>query len=277
MKILALLTLLSGAAHAADAPAPGTTADAPALPVAPEDVAAPPSDAEFTRSGLATKVLRPGDGSGHPSPYDVVLCHYSGWTTDGELFDSSVVRGEPARFPLTGVVAGWTEGVPLMTPGEIRRFWIPESLAYKGQPGRPAGMLVFDIELISFEHIEIKPTTPKDVKKIPPSAQVSPTGLAWRVLEPGSGNEHPRANSRVLVHYSGWTTNGKLFDSSLSRGEPMELPLDMVIPGWTEGVQLMVPGERRRFWIPKKLAYNGRPGAPKGMLVFDVELIDILD
>lgn len=269
MKILSLLLALASApAFAADAIAVGTEA--------PADVAAPPANAEVSRSGLASLVLRPGDGSGHPGAQDVVICHYSGWTTDGEMFDSSVVRGEPARFPLSGVVAGWTEGVQLMSPGEIRRFWIPEKLAYKGQPGRPAGMLVFDIELLSFEHLDIQPTTPKDVKKIPPSAQVSPSGLAWRVLRPGSGDEHPGPHSRVLVHYSGWTTNGKLFDSSLVRGEPLELPLDAVIPGWTEGLQLMVPGERRRFWIPKKLAYDGARGAPKGMLVFDVELLEVL-
>jgi peptidylprolyl isomerase len=77
----------------------------------------------------------------------------------------------------------------------------------------------------------------------------------------------------VTVHYSGWTTDGKLFDSSVARGEPTTFPLNRVIPGWTEGLQLMVVGERRRFWIPEKLAYKGAAGAPKGMLVFDVELI----
>jgi FKBP-type peptidyl-prolyl cis-trans isomerase len=78
------------------------------------------------------------------------------------------------------------------------------------------------------------------------------------------------------VHYSGWTTDGQMFDSSVTRGEPAEFPLSGVIPGWTEGVQLMVVGEKRRFWIPEALAYRGqRP--PLGMLVFDVELLAILD
>jgi len=65
------------------------------------------------------------------------------------MFDSS--RGEPAPMSLDGVIAGWTEGVQMMVKGEKRRFWIPESLAYQGQPGQPAGMLVFDIELIRIE------------------------------------------------------------------------------------------------------------------------------
>ncbi len=63
-----------------------------------------------------------------------------------------------------------------------------------------------------------------------------------------------------------------MFDSSVTRGQPATFPLNRVIPGWTEGVQLMVIGEKRRFWIPEELAYGGRPGAPQGMLVFDVEL-----
>jgi len=77
-----------------------------------------------------------------------VTVHYSGWTTDGKLFDTSVTTGQPATFPLNGVIEGWTEGVQLMVEGEKRRFWVPEKLAYKGQDGRPKGMLVFDIELV---------------------------------------------------------------------------------------------------------------------------------
>ena len=79
----------------------------------------------------------------------------------------------------------------------------------------------------------------------------------------------------MTVHYAGWRAeDGELFDSSISRGQPATFGLNRVIAGWTEGVQLMVEGERRRFWIPANLAYEGRPG-PQGMLVFDVELISI--
>ena len=88
----------------------------------------------------------------------------------------------------------------------------------------------------------------------------------------------PKASDTVNVHYSGWTTKGELFDSSVARGEPISFPLGRVIPGWTEGVQLMVVGEKRRFWIPADLAYGENPGGgrPGGMLVFEVELLDIL-
>ena len=113
----------------------------------PPDVAAPPSGASKTSSGLASRVLTPGSGKTHPTKTDLVTVNYTGWTTDGKMFDSSVVRGQPATFPLDRVIAGWTEGVQLMVEGEKTRFWIPQQLAYKGQQ-QPYGMLVFDVELV---------------------------------------------------------------------------------------------------------------------------------
>jgi len=115
---------------------------------APPDVAAPPAGSLKTTSGLSTLVLQPGTGSRHPRPSDRVTVHYSGWTTDGKMFDSSVTSGEPASFAVNKVIVGWTEGLQMMVEGEKRRFWIPESLAYGGQAGQPQGMLVFDVELI---------------------------------------------------------------------------------------------------------------------------------
>jgi peptidylprolyl isomerase len=119
----------------------------------PADVKAPPADAKTTASGLAWKVLKAGQGTVHPKATDQVTVHYSGWTTDGALFDSSVTRGAPAQFPLNGVIKGWTEGVQLMVEGEESRFWIPPELAYGNnpEPGYPAGTLVFDIQLISIK------------------------------------------------------------------------------------------------------------------------------
>ncbi|HSN57649.1 MAG TPA: FKBP-type peptidyl-prolyl cis-trans isomerase, partial [Candidatus Sulfomarinibacteraceae bacterium] len=248
---------------------------APDPPPTPADVAAPPKDAKVTDSGLASKVLAEGTGSAHPDPWDQVTVHYTGWTTDGEMFDSSITRGEPATFPLDRVIPGWTEGLQLMVTGEKRRLWIPENLAYEGQEGRPQGMLVFDVELIEITDQVEPPKAPADVAAPPADATVTDSGLATKVLEPGTGTEHPEATSRVTVHYTGWTTDGKMFDSSVTRGQPATFALNQVIPGWTEGLQLMVTGEKRRLWIPEELAYKGQRGRPQGMLVFDVELIDI--
>jgi FKBP-type peptidyl-prolyl cis-trans isomerase len=118
---------------------------------APADVAAPPGDAQKTASGLASKVITPGKGTDHPTATSSVTVHYTGWTTDGKMFDSSVTRNMPATFPLNGVIKGWTEGVQLMVVGEKRRFWIPGALAYDNstRAGVPKGMLVFDVELIA--------------------------------------------------------------------------------------------------------------------------------
>ena len=238
-----------------------------------------PTDAETTVTGLASNVLQAGTGTESPAAADTVTVHYSGWTTDGQLFDSSVQRGQTASFPLNRVIKGWTEGLQLMVVGEKRRFWIPAELAYgeNAGGGRPSGMLVFDVELFEIQKAPEPPKTPDDVAGIPDTAEVRESGLASRVLSAGTGSEHPTKQSMVTVHYSGWTLDGQLFDSSVTRGEPTSFGLYQVIAGWTEGVQLMVEGEKRRFWIPGKLAYGDNPqgGAPGGMLVFYVELIKI--
>jgi FKBP-type peptidyl-prolyl cis-trans isomerase len=109
---------------------------------------------------------------------------------------------------------------------------------------------------------------------IPADAQKTASGISWKLIKAGTGTEHPNAKSLVLVHYTGWTMDGEQFDSSVDRGEPVEYPLNGFIPGWIEGLQLMVKGEKRRFWIPAKLAYETMPDRPQGMLVFDVELLD---
>jgi peptidylprolyl isomerase len=234
----------------------------------PPDVAAPPADAAKTPSGLASKVLSPGTGKTHPGKTDIVTVHYTGWKTDGSMFDSSVLRNKPLSFPLDRVIAGWTEGVQLMVEGEKRRLWIPEALAYKGVR-EPKGMLVFDVELLSIL------STPPDVKAPPSDARRTASGIAYKVLKPGSGGKHPNANNTVTVQYSGWTTDGKMFDTSVTRGQPASFGLGDVIKGWTEGVQLMTVGERTRFWIPDTLAYKDQAGRPQGMLVFDIELLEI--
>ncbi len=260
---------------ASDQKAPAVP-DAPNAIPAPADVAAPPADAETTASGLASKVITPGTGGERPREWDKVTVHYTGWTTDGKMFDSSETRKEPASFALNQVISGWTEGLQLMVPGEKRRFWIPEKLAYQGQPGAPAGTLVFDVALISVEKQPDPPKAPADVAAAPSDAEKTASGLASKVLKKGNGKDKPGANDIVKVHYTGWTTDGKMFDSSVSRNEPATFPIEGIIKGWSEGLQLMTVGESRRFWIPKELAYNDRPGRPQGTLVFDIELLEIL-
>jgi len=139
-SILVAVTALSTAAAC-------TSGDIPA----PPDVAAPPADSLKTPSGLSMKWLQRGSGQRHPRATDRVTVHYTGWTTDGKMFDSSITKAQAATFNLNGVIDGWTEGVQRMVEGDKVRMWIPEDLAYHGQEGSPKGLLVFDIELIKIE------------------------------------------------------------------------------------------------------------------------------
>ena len=98
------------------------------------------------------------------------------------------------------------------------------------------------------------------------------SGLQYKVLHKGDGNDHPTAKSKVTVHYHGTLLDGRVFDSSVDRGEPLSFGLNRVIPGWTEGVQLMKVGDKYRFYIPSELGYKNQSVGiiePGALLVFD--------
>ncbi|MFP6686073.1 MAG: FKBP-type peptidyl-prolyl cis-trans isomerase [Polyangiaceae bacterium] len=258
-------------------PQPAKAAEIPA----PADVGAPPADATKHKSGLVTKVLKKGTGDKKPTEHDKVSVHYTGWTKDGKMFDSSVARKRPASFGVKGVIAGWTEALQMMVVGEKRRLWIPGKLAYGDRPrmGQPSGQLTFDVELLEVVEGPKPPEVPKDVAAPPATAKKTKSGLAYRILSKGPGTTNPKATDRVRVHYTGWSKDGKMFDSSVMRGQPATFGLNQVIKGWTEGVQLLKVGDKARFWIPGNLAYGDkpkRPGAPSGQLTFDIELVQIL-
>ena len=150
-----------------------TSTAALAAPIpAPPDVAAAPADAVRTASGLASKVLAKGTGTAHPTDAAQVTIHYTGWTPDGKMFDSSVPSGKPVTFGVSQVVPGFAESVKLMVEGEKRRVWIPGALAYDNidRPGAPKGMLVFDIELVDITE-PAAPAAPQ-----PPAASATPSG-----------------------------------------------------------------------------------------------------
>ncbi len=238
---------------------------------APADVAGPPKDASKTALGVHFKVLAAGTGEDKPAAIDSVRLRFRGWNSAGKLIDSSQ---EPAGalFKLNKVMPGWTSAITDMVVGEKRRLWVPERLAYRGHPGSPKGDLVFEVELVE---IKAAPKAPDDVAAAPSDATKTASGLSYKVLRPGTGKAHPTVKDRVSVHYSGWTTDGVLFDSTEEKGEPSTLAISGVIPGWKEGLQLMVVGEKTRFWIPEALAYKGESGHPKGVLVFEIELLAI--
>jgi FKBP-type peptidyl-prolyl cis-trans isomerase len=131
-------------------------------------------------------------------------------------------------------------------------------------------------------------TTNSDTNMTSTNATASPansemtttaSGLKYQVLKRGTGTVSPKATDTVKVHYHGTLLNGTVFDSSVQRGQPISFPLNQVIPGWTEGLQLMHVGDKFKFEIPPNLAYGDRsPGAgipPNSTLVFEVELLGI--
>ena len=260
-------------------------APTPAPVPAPADVASPPADAERTPSGVAMKVLEPGSGSRHPEADRILTMSYVGWRKDGVMFDQS----PPVELMYRQLTPGWAEGVGYMLEGEKRRLWIPAALAFGDAPqaGLPKGDITMDVKLVSIGKKGGSPApaanasaavpAPEDVAAVPKTAKKTTSGLSYRILTSANGPQ-PTASDTVLAQYTGWTPDGKMFDSSVTRGKPGRFALNHVIPGWTEGLQLMHVGEKARFWIPPALAYGdkpARPGAPAGPLVFDIELVGI--
>ncbi|MBQ20773.1 MAG: FKBP-type peptidylprolyl isomerase [Flavobacteriales bacterium] len=138
-------------------------------------------------------------------------------------------------------------------------------------------------ELKQFESVKANGLKFLEENKKNKDVKVTPSGLQYMVMKEGEGKQ-PIATSKVRVHYTGLTPDGTVFDSSVERGQPAEFGLNQVIPGWTEGVQLMKEGAKYKFFIPQELAYGANaPQGGKGPikpfmpLVFEVELIKILD
>ncbi|MHA7871122.1 MAG: FKBP-type peptidyl-prolyl cis-trans isomerase [Hyphococcus sp.] len=242
-----------------------------------------------TDSGLQYMVLEEGpDAGATPVSTDLVVVHYVGTLKDGVEFDSSRARGAAATFRLNQVIPGWTEGVQLMSEGDKFRFFVPPDLAYRDRGAGPVigpnEALIFDVELIKVQNPERNLEAANaflagNAKK--EGVNTTDSGLQYQVIAEGPADgKSPSADDTVEVHYQGTLINGTEFDSSYERGETIKFPLNGVIPGWTEGVQLMSEGDKFRFFIPPALAYGerGTPGGPIGpneALIFEVELVSV--
>lgn len=233
-----------------------------------------------TASGLEYQIIEKGKGGKKPKPGDMVTVHYTGKFTNDTVFDSSVKRGQPIKFTLgTGqVIKGWDEGIALLEVGDKAKFIIPPDLAYGSQARGPIpanSTLIFDVELIDVK----EKITPKPFDVTGKDTVSTASGLKYIKTHTTEG-ESPKAGQTVTVHYSGYLTDGSMFDSSVQRDEPFKFTLGrgQVIQGWDEGIALLKKGEKARLVIPYTLGY-GEGGYPpvipaKATLVFDVELID---
>jgi FKBP-type peptidyl-prolyl cis-trans isomerase len=248
----------------------------PAPPI-PADLAGPPADALQTKSGVKYVVVRPGTGTEKAKLYDNATFNYTGWEPDGKMFDSTEMKKTPAHSQPYRQPAPFRDVLLEMTAGERVRFWTASEKMQdtKDVPEMPKGQLVYEVELLQLAPGLAPPVTPPDVAKPPADAKKTGRGVFYKFLKKGPGGPHPKGFDKVKVHYSGWTTDGKMFDSSVAKGQPYETTLVAVIPGWTDGLQVMSVGDKARFWIPEELAYKGAPGQPKGMLVFDIEMLGI--
>jgi peptidylprolyl isomerase len=228
---------------------------------------------EQGKDGLKVWDVREGKGEA-ARPGGTVTVHYTGWLTDGKVFDSSVKRKESITFPLEKVIKGWQEGMPGMKPGGVRRLYIPWALAY-GENGKPPVIpakadLVFEVELLD-DPFALPDLQSKEWKPL------GEAGLKTWDVRPGTGAE-VKPGDTVTIHYTGWTLQGKIFDSSRKgRGEPATFPLGNLIQGWQVGIPGVKEGGTRRLLIPWQMAY-GEKGSPPDIpgradLVFDIEVI----
>ncbi len=238
-------------------------------------------DTITTKSGLKYVIFQKGTGPS-PAPGDKVKVHYSGYLRDGKPFDSSVERGEPIGFQCGKgqVIAGWDEGLQLLQKGSKAKLIIPWQLAY-GEAGRPPVIpakadLIFDVELVDFTpHVTPVPYDTKGKQMVKTAS-----GLQYYVITKGTGAQVQKGQT-VTIHYTGYFSDGKIFDSSVERSEPITFQAGMgqMIKGFDEGLLLMHQGDKIRFVIPYSLAYGeaGRPPVipAKADLTFDVELIGI--
>jgi peptidylprolyl isomerase len=211
-----------------------------------------------------------------------VTINFTGWMADsGVKFDGSDDRGRSVDFALPKVVKGFQRGPAADGGGREAAPVDPGQARLRRRPrkfGNPYGTLVFDVELVGIRHPPEPPVVPADLNAPPGDARKTSSGLVYRCCA-----GHRQGPPEVAQHRRGplqWLDAGRQDVRQLgAAGEAATFPLNGVIRGWTEGVQLMVVGEKARFWIPAKLAYgdSASAGTPSGTLVFDIELLAIKD
>jgi FKBP-type peptidyl-prolyl cis-trans isomerase len=237
-----------------------------------------------TGSGLEYIVLASGPADGEtPSLRSEVTIHYEGHlNADNSKFDSSFDRGETASFPVGGVVPGFSEALQLMRPGDSWLVYFPSELGYGARGSRgavpPNADLVFEIEMKSF-------TSPPDITQeawakftpwnsAAPEVKKTASGLEYVVLASGPADGAlVREDQEAEVYYEGrLAAGGEAFDSAFERGGTEVSPVAAVVPGFSEALQLMRPGDRFLVHIPSALGYGAR-GTPGGPIPPDADLM----
>ncbi|MGJ8657824.1 MAG: FKBP-type peptidyl-prolyl cis-trans isomerase [Akkermansiaceae bacterium] len=236
---------------------------------APEPIKVPEA-AVATASGVKYVIMKAGEGAKAAADKNVKF-HYTFFSADGKPVQSSKERGDAQTVPVSKLPPFFSEVLTELSVGGLAEIYVPGQVLGAQDP-----LVKAELELVAISEPIPAPAVPQDVAAVPADAKKTDSGLAYKVIKKGEGGDKPAATNTVTVHYTGWETSGEMFDSSVTRGETTSFALNQVIPGWTEGLQLMSKGDTYRFWIPEGLAYGPKQegsGRPGGLLVFDVELV----
>lgn len=248
-------------------------------PPTPPDLAKPPATAGKLAMGAPFVVAKPGTGKDKPRAYDTVTFDYTGWDVDGRVLMSTEIVKRSVSTPLYKQTPLFEQALGKLTVGGRARLWATaEELGPIGKSlGSPPGVSCWEVQLAAITPGHAPPPVPADVAAPPATATKTPKGVAYVVLAPGTGTAHPQPTDRAKVHYTGWRAeDGRMFESTIVRDEPTSVAVNAPpVSGWTELLPLLVVGERVRAWVPAELAYKGAPSRPQGMLVFELELLDI--
>jgi FKBP-type peptidyl-prolyl cis-trans isomerase len=267
------LSVLVACSPKATSVSPSETPSAAPPTAEASPIPTPPADAIRTASGVL--YVREGGTEGAVADADdECIATYRVHTSDGELVASSA-QGQPARLDMKLLPPGWAEAMTHLHAGDRAKIWVPAALGHAETDTGPVGALYIEVELHEIVARSVIDPKTLPIAAPPDDAIRTPSGLAYVYLHRGSGTVRPTTSSKVSAHYTGWTTDGKKFDSSRDRGEPLDFSPSQVIKGWTEALQLMVVGDEIRVWIPVELAYQNKPGRPAGMLIFDIELLAV--
>ncbi len=232
-----------------------------------------PSATTRTASGVVMQQLQAGRGTLRPTLNDCVRVRYTSRKPDASLTATSEREGEPATQCMRKAMPGLAEALQQMVVGEERRILVPAALTRAAhEPTGGQTDLVFELTLLE---ILKAPETPADLASPPPAARRTESGLAWQVLNPGSGARPVLPAARLRVRFSGWTRAGELFESTELSGQPASVTRADLAPGVGEGLFLLRVGDKARLWLPASLAFgeHPRPGLPAGDLTYDVELL----
>ncbi len=244
----------------------------------PAKIPADVGPVQKTASGLIYSVLKPGQPGDSPKFSDRVTCHYTGWNSDGSVFDSSRNDASPTEFNVSQVVDGWIEALGMMTPGAHWKLTVPPQLGYgdQGNPPRikPGATLTFEIELLSFtKGPELPPFHPANADK----QKKLESGLTYEPLIEGNGVA-PKPDDIVELRFAIWTASGRMLECTenskhtfRSKAAAMPFRVLQLAP------QLLTVGARYRFEVPAELApklpWYGAPYLPVGSpTIWEVEL-----